>query len=56
MNEAEIARQKRCRALELAALLGVLLAVFTRTWIAVAVGLGGAAVAVATYARHCRKR
>lgn len=56
MKEAELARLRRCRALELAVFLGVLLVVFTRTWIALAVGLGGAAVALVTYWRHCRRR
>ena len=54
MNRAELARRQRCRALELAIVLGVLLAVFGRTWITVSVGLGGAAVAFATYRRNCR--
>lgn len=59
MNRAEIARRQRCRALELAVLLGVLLAgssLVSRTWVGVAVGLGGSAVALATYWRNCRKR
>ena len=58
MNATDSAR-RQCRALELAAVLGVLLAVFSavsRTWIAVAVGLAGAGVALATHRRRCRGR
>lgn len=59
MNRAEMARRQRCRALEVAAVLGILLAGFSlvsRTWVGVAVGLGGTALALVTYWRNCRTR
>ncbi len=57
MNRAEIARRQRCRALELAAVLGVLLAVFaavSRTWPTVAIGLAGAGLLLLVRRRTCR--
>ena len=56
MTAVDAARRRRCRALQLAVFFGVLLPVFTRTWITLAVGLTGAAVAVVTYWRNCRGR
>jgi hypothetical protein len=55
---AEIARRQRCRSLELAAVLGVVLAVFSvvdRTWPAVGVGIAGAALALVVRHRTCRE-
>jgi hypothetical protein len=58
MNEpADFARRQRCRSLELAAVLGVVLALFSvidRTWPAVGVGLAGTAIALVVRHRTCR--
>jgi len=54
---ADVARRQRCRSLELAAVLGVILAVFSvidRTWPAVGVGLAGTALALVVRHRRCR--
>ncbi len=54
---AELARRQRCRSLELAAALGIILAVFSvidRTWPAVGVGLAGTALALVVRHRRCR--
>jgi hypothetical protein len=56
-SAAEVARRQRCRSLELAAVLGLVLAVFSvidRTWPAVGVGLAGTALALAVRHRRCR--
>ena len=57
MTREELARRQRCRALELAAVLGVALAAYSavaQTWPGVGVGLVGAAVAVVVRRRVCR--
>jgi hypothetical protein len=54
---SEVARRQRCRSLELAAVLGVVLALFSvidRTWPAVGVGLAGTAIALVVRHRTCR--
>ncbi len=54
---AELARRQRCRSLELAAALGIILADFSvidRTWPAVGVGLAGTALALVVRHRRCR--
>jgi hypothetical protein len=56
-DPAELARRQRCRALELAGVLGVVLALFgayERNWISVVAGLVGALVVLAVYRRTCR--
>ena len=58
-SRAELARRQRCRSLELAAVLGVVLAVFSvvdRTWPAVGVGVVGAALALVVRHRVCGER
>jgi hypothetical protein len=55
---AEVARRQRCRSLELAAVLGVVLAAVSlidQTWPAVGVGLVGATVALVVRHRVCRE-
>ena len=52
-GDAELARRRRCRALQMAMLFGVLLPIFTRTWITLAVGVAGAVIAFVTYRRNC---
>jgi len=57
-SPAQVARRQRCRSLELAAVLGIVLAVFSvvdRTWPGVAVGVAGAALAWAVWWRRCRE-
>lgn len=54
MSPADLARRQRCRALELAVVLGLLLPIFSRTWITLGVGLAGAAIALVTHRRYCR--
>jgi hypothetical protein len=57
-SPAETARRQRCRSLELAAVLGMFLAVVSvidRTWPAVGVGLAGTAIALAVRHRTCGK-
>ena len=54
---ADLARRQRCRSLELAAVLGIILAVFSvidRTWPAVGVGLAGTALALVVRHRRCK--
>lgn len=52
----DVGRRQRCRSLELAAVLGVVLAAFSaldRTWPAVAVGIAGTALALVVRRRVC---
>lgn len=56
-SPAEAARRQRCRSLELAAVLGIVLgmvSVVDRSWPGVAVGVAGAALAWAVWWRRCR--
>ena len=53
MRRADLER-RRCLLLQLAIAFGILIAVLTRTWIAVATGLGGSALAAFVYWRDCR--
>jgi uncharacterized membrane protein len=56
MNPEEIARRKRCHSLELAAILGVALAIYSaidRFWPAVALGVVGAIVLLVVRWRLC---
>ena len=56
MNRAELVRRQRCRALLVAAALGIFLAVFSaigRDWIPAGVGLAGTAIALAVHRRRC---
>ena len=57
-SAAEVERRQRCRALELAAVLGVVLAVVSaidRIWPGVGVGVAGAALAWGVWWRRCRE-
>ena len=55
MTDAERLRRRRCIALRIAALFGVLLAAFNpRDWAIIAIGLVGTAVVVVVYWRNCR--
>jgi hypothetical protein len=54
MRKADLER-RRCLLLQLAAVFGILLAAFTRTWVSIVVGLGGSALALVTYWRECRR-
>lgn len=56
MNERERARDRRCRALQLAIALGIFFPIFTRTWSSFFVAVIGVAVAGFVYRRNCRGR
>jgi hypothetical protein len=56
MNQRDVARLRRCRALQLAIALGVLLPIFTRTWPSLVVAAIGVAAAAVAYRRNCRSR
>ena len=53
MRRADLER-RRCLLLQLAVVFGILLAVLTRSWPAIVVGLAGSALAAFTYRRDCR--
>jgi len=56
MTDAERVRRRRCIALRIAALFGVLLAAFNpRDWAIIAIGLAGTAVVLIVYWRDCRR-
>jgi uncharacterized membrane protein YfcA len=56
MTTADRLRRRRCIALRIAALFGVLLAAFNpRDWAIIAVGLAGAVVVLVVYWRDCRR-
>jgi uncharacterized membrane protein YfcA len=56
MTDAETLRRRRCIALRVAALFGVLLAAFNpRDWAIIAIGLAGTAVVLVVYWRNCRR-
>jgi len=54
MNRSELLRRRRCRALQFAILLGILLPLFQPSWITLGVGAAGIVVAVGLYLRECR--
>ena len=57
MSARERARLRRCLALRVAILFGILLAIFGREhWPTVAVAVGGIGLALVTYWRNCRTR
>ena len=56
MNEAEVLRRRRCFALRVAVVFGILLPILDRRWPVLAVALVGIALAVVTYWRNCRRR
>lgn len=53
-SRAELFRRRRCRFLVFGIILGALLPIFERSWIALGVGLGGIAVLAFVYWRECR--
>jgi hypothetical protein len=53
-SRAELLRRRRCRFLVVGMILGALLPVFERSWIALGVGLGGIAILTFVYLRDCR--
>ncbi len=53
-GRAEVLRRRRCRFLVLAMILGVLLPIVERTWVALGVGVAGIAVLAFVYVRECR--
>ena len=55
MSDRETLRRRRCVALQLAVVFGVLLPVFTRTWVSLVAGAVGGAVAGVAYWRDCRR-
>ena len=57
MSARERARLRRCLALRVAVLLGILLAIFYRDqWQTVVVAVVGIALALVTYWRNCRTK
>jgi hypothetical protein len=56
MSQRELARMRRCRALQLAIAFGILLPILTRTWPSVIVAAIGVAAAAIAYRRNCRSR
>ena len=56
MNPREVARLRRCRALQLAIVLGIFFPIFTRTWPSVIVAAIGVTAAAVAYQRNCRGR
>ena len=56
MTDADRLRRRRCIALRVAALFGVLLAAFNpRDWEIIAIGLVGAVIVLALYWRDCHR-
>jgi hypothetical protein len=53
-SRAALLRRRRCRFLVVGMILGALLPVFERSWIALGVGLGGIAILAFVYLRDCR--
>jgi len=53
-SRAELLRRRRCRLLAFGMVLGALLPVFERSWVALGVGLAGIAVLLFVYRRECR--
>jgi len=56
VNAAERLRRRRCRAIPVAVLLGVLLPLFQRTWPSLVVAVVGIALLAFVYLRECRRR
>jgi hypothetical protein len=53
-SRAELLRRRRCRLLAFGMVLGILLPVFERSWVALGIGLAGVAVLLVVYRRECR--
>lgn len=55
MTDPDLLRFRRCRALQLAMVLGLLLPVFQVSWITVVSAIVGVAILALVYRRHCRR-
>jgi hypothetical protein len=55
MTDLDLLRHRRCRALQLAIVLGLFLPVFQPSWITVGSAVIGIAVLALVYRRHCRR-
>jgi hypothetical protein len=53
-SRGELLRRRRCRLLVVGMVLGALLPVFERSWIALGIGLAGIAFLLLVYRRECR--
>ena len=54
MSAPELGRRRRCRVLQLAIAIGILLPIFQPSWITLGSALAGIAVLVFLYRRECR--
>ncbi|MGH3094335.1 MAG: hypothetical protein ACRDOG_18655 [Gaiellaceae bacterium] len=54
MSGPELGRRRRCRVLQLAIAIGILLPIFQPSWITLGSALAGIAVLVFVYRRECR--
>ncbi|MGH3006676.1 MAG: hypothetical protein ACRDOS_12435 [Gaiellaceae bacterium] len=54
MSEPELARRRRCRALQLAIALGIFLPILQPSWITLGSAVAGIAVLAFVYRRECR--
>jgi hypothetical protein len=54
MSGPELGRRRRCRVLQLAIAIGILLPIFQPSWITLGSALAGIAVLVFLYRRECR--
>ena len=54
MSGPEPGRRRRCRVLQLAIALGILLPIFQPSWITLGSALAGVAVLAFVYRRECR--
>ncbi|MGH3032318.1 MAG: hypothetical protein ACRDNE_16450 [Gaiellaceae bacterium] len=54
MSGPELGRRRRCRALQLAIALGILLPIFQPSWITLGSAIAGVAVLAFVYRRECR--
>jgi hypothetical protein len=54
-RERDVATIRRCLALRVAVLFGILLPILYRDWVTFAVAVVGITLAVVTYWRNCRR-
>ena len=52
-SRADLLRRRRCRLLVVGMVLGVLLPIFSWSWVTLAVGLGGISLLLLAYRREC---
>jgi hypothetical protein len=55
MNRGELVRLRRCRLLQLAMLFGILIPVFSPSWITIGAAVLGETVLGLTWWRNCRE-